>query len=209
MKQIEGVLNVKEIDIDEILGNWDHSNMNNRRRLSELQHLSHLRAQLIQNSSKSPQSPLEKQEHLKHKSSLSIELDKKINKINSDQSSIHLDDNLSIDQNIQQSGNLSSCSSVKDSIDSKPKRRQSATELFKKKLSRDFDKTRKSEDENLKKITFSIAQSGIFNKISDDTEEFFREQIDDELEKAERAKRIDERLQEFDTDYKVITAYLL
>ena len=37
----------------------------------------------------------------------------------------------------------------------------------------------------------------------DEINDFFQEQIDDKLERAERAKRIDERLQEFDTDYKV------
>lgn len=38
---------------------------------------------------------------------------------------------------------------------------------------------------------------------NDSIHEYFREQLDNEIPVAERAKRIDERLQEFDGDYSV------
>lgn len=40
-------------------------------------------------------------------------------------------------------------------------------------------------------------------KSSDTIEEYFKEQLEDEIDIAERAKRIDERLQDFDVDYNV------
>jgi len=49
----------------------------------------------------------------------------------------------------------------------------------------------------LEKIRKDIVESGVMRENQTRNEvinEFFREQVDDELEKAERAKRIDERL---------------
>ena len=42
----------------------------------------------------------------------------------------------------------------------------------------------------------------------DEINDFFKVQLDDEIERAERAKRIDERLQEFDHNYDVSFSFL-
>lgn len=52
-------------------------------------------------------------------------------------------------------------------------------------------------------IRMSIVRSGVMQTSSDSIQNYFQEQLDNKVEKAERAKRIDERLQDFDTDYEV------
>ena len=54
-------------------------------------------------------------------------------------------------------------------------------------------------------IRHFIARSGLMEEKVDEAEMFFQEQHDDEIPRAERARRIDERLQEFDDDYLVKT----
>lgn len=58
----------------------------------------------------------------------------------------------------------------------------------------------KREIELIKK---NLATSGWGKQKTNAIEEFFQEQINDEIPKAERAKRIDEGLQDFDTNYEV------
>lgn len=56
----------------------------------------------------------------------------------------------------------------------------------------------------LNRIRKSILNTGVMENFEEDSlEEYFREQLDDEIPKAERAKRIDEGLQEFDINYNV------
>lgn len=57
--------------------------------------------------------------------------------------------------------------------------------------------------DQLNKIRMSIVRSGVMETSSDSIENFFQEQLDNKIDRAERAKRIDERLQDFDTDYDV------
>lgn len=62
------------------------------------------------------------------------------------------------------------------------------------------------DKDKLAKIRTDIVKSGVMverETRNDIINEFFQEQLDDEIEKAERAKRIDERLQEFDHNYSV------
>jgi hypothetical protein len=60
--------------------------------------------------------------------------------------------------------------------------------------------------DQLAQIRKDIVKSGVMvekETRGDVINEFFQEQLDDDIEKAERAKRIDERLQEFDHNYRV------
>ena len=170
---------------------------------SGLDKLNNLHNQLVNQSS--PQNNKEEESSNHFQNSLSRELELKRAKLKEgNDTSLDLEHELS--QNPIEDSELSEPSTpVKNRFVSPymTNKRSIKPGLFKKKVGGAVFTNRNSEDENMKKITFSIAQSGIFNQISDDAEEFFREQIDNELDKAERAKRIDERLQEFDTDYKV------
>lgn len=55
----------------------------------------------------------------------------------------------------------------------------------------------------LEKIKVGLKNVGFLDENVDATKEFFRQQIDNEHDYSERAKRIDERLQDFDTNYEV------
>lgn len=57
--------------------------------------------------------------------------------------------------------------------------------------------------QELEKIKAGLKNVGFLDENVDATAEFFREQIDNEHDYSERAKRIDERLQDFDTNYEV------
>lgn len=72
--------------------------------------------------------------------------------------------------------------------------------LRKYKRKKSFMALGEGEAENIRE---NLKKTGFMDIKGDSTEEFFREQLDNELPKAERAKRIDEKLQDFDTNFEV------